>query len=647
MATNRITGLATGMDTESIVKGLIDAEKSPMIKLKQKSQVATWSMEAYREITSKMTTFKNDYMNVLNQTSNMLSKSSYKSITSTLTDKITGVTSNAVSITTNAETSVTNHTIKIDRLATAAIAESTDGVTKDVQSSAVIADFNLDGKQLKISLDGTQKTITLSNYADMDALILDVNSKIKTAFGKGIDDINGKITAAETSVGSGKLQFTVGNGASVMVLQTADVTANDALSSLNLTTGDSNRLNTSAKLGDLKTKFNTELTFGGVDSDELRFKINGSDEFVFDTDTTLSEMMSEINSDTKANVIMKYDEVNDKFTIEAKTKGAGANIIIDQTIGGFFSATSNIAATSYSNGVDAKVTIDGQEILRNSNEFTVNNVSYKLKGITTNTIDINMNIDADKVFENIKTFISKYNELIDNVNSKISEAYDRSFQPLTDDEREAMSDDDIVMWEKKAKTGLLRNDNILKTMVYKMRTAMAEAVGGGSGMLSSIGISTIGYEDKGKLVINENKLKEAITSNPDKVADIFARKSETHPAYKRTLTADERKIRYEEEGIANRLFDILEDNMSTYRDANGKKGFLVEKAGIVGDSSEATNVLTKQIIEYELDIEDWEDKLADKEDSYYAKYAALEVAIQKMNSQSSYISNMLGGSSGS
>ncbi|HCC06921.1 MAG TPA: flagellar hook protein [Clostridiales bacterium] len=645
MSTNRITGLATGMDTETLVKGLMDAAKTPMIKLKQKRQLDVWRMEAYREMTSKMTALKSEYMNVLNQSTNMTSKSSYKVISSTRMDKITGLTSNAVDITTNAETSVANHTIKIDRLATAASAESTAGVTKDVQSSAVILDLNLSGKEFKINLDGIQKTITLNNYADMDALILDMNDKIKTAFGTGIDDVNGKIQVAETSVGSGMLKFTVGNGASVMVAQTADVIENDALAGLKLTAGDSNRLNASAKLGDLKTRFNTELTFGGVGLDELRFSINGSEEFVFDIDTTLSEMMSEVNANIKANVIMKYDEVNDKFTIESKTKGAGANIIINQTAGGFFGAVSNIAAASYSNGLDAKVTIDGQEILRNSNEFTVNNVGYKLKATTANTIDINMNIDTQKVYDNIKTFITKYNELIDNINLKTSEKYDRNYQPLTDDEREAMSDDDIVTWEKKAKTGLLKNDNILQSMVYKMRTAISEAVGGGTGLLASIGISTSGYEDKGKLVIDEIKLKAAIEGSPDKVADLFAKKSTTHPVYKRTLTLDERKIRYEEEGIANRLYDILEDNISTYRDANGKKGFLVEKAGIVGDASEATNFLTNQIIDYELDIADWEDRLADKEDGYYAKYAALEVAIQKMNTQSSYISNMLGGSS--
>ena len=640
---NRITGLATGLDTDSIIEGLMKVERIPLDKLKQKEQLTTWKMEAYREVTTKLTTFKKDYMNVLNQASNMLSKSNYKVFTSTIMEQITGSASSAVSITTNAETPVTNHTIKIERLAKAAIAESSTGVTKDVQSSDVITNLSLNSKKLKINLDGIEKTITLSNYANMDALVSDLNGKIMAAFGKGVDDTNSKIEVSETSLGSKKLQFTVGNGASALTMvSTNDST--DALSSLNLSAGDSNRLSISTTLGNLKTKFASELTFGGDNLDELKFSING-EEFIFDEDTTLTEMMTEINSNTDANVIMKYDEVNDKFTILAKT--TGTNISISQTEGNFFGIVSNIDDTDYANGEDAKVILDDQEIVRNSNSFTVNNVKYNLKATTTNTLDINMSVDTDKIYENIKTFIEKYNEMIDSVNTKVDEEYDRDYQPLTDEQKESMTDEQITIWETKAKTGLLENDSTLKSMVYKMRTAMMEAVGGVSGTLSSIGISTSSYEDEGKLTIDETKLKAAIESDPDKVVNLFAKKSESTPSYTRTLTLAQRTARYNEEGIANRLSDILDDNISTYRDVNGNKGTLVEKAGIVGDASEVTNFFIKQIIQYQTDIDEMQDKLDDKESRYYQKYAALETAIQKMNAQASSFSGMMGGSSSS
>ncbi|HBY20209.1 MAG TPA: hypothetical protein DEG71_04240 [Clostridiales bacterium] len=308
---------------------------------------------------------------------------------------------------------------------------------------------------------------------------------------------------------------------------------------------------------------------------------------------------------------------------------------------------SNIDDTDYANGEDAKVILDDQEIVRNSNSFTVNNVKYNLKATTTNTLDINMSVDTDKIYENIKTFIEKYNEMIDSVNTKVDEEYDRDYQPLTDEQKESMTDEQITIWETKAKTGLLENDSTLKSMVYKMRTAMMEAVGGVSGTLSSIGISTSSYEDEGKLTIDETKLKAAIESDPDKVVNLFAKKSESTPSYTRTLTLAQRTARYNEEGIANRLSDILDDNISTYRDVNGNKGTLVEKAGIVGDASEVTNFFIKQIIQYQTDIDEMQDKLDDKESRYYQKYAALETAIQKMNAQASSFSGMMGGSSSS
>ena len=297
---------------------------------------------------------------------------------------------------------------------------------------------------------------------------------------------------------------------------------------------------------------------------------------------------------------------------------------------------------NYTSGEDAQLILDGQNVTRSSNTFTSNGVTYTLLKESATEQTVSLKPDVDAVYNNIKSFIDKYNNVIETINNKLSEKYDRDYQPLTDEQKEAMSDDDIEKWEKKAKTGLLRNDDLLESIVYNMRTALFESVKGVTTTLSSIGINTKTYSDKGKLTIDETKLKEAISKDPDGVMNLFSKQSTSQSSYSRDLTSDQRKTRYQEEGLAQRLSDILEDNISTFRDINGNKGKLLQKAGITGDASEYSNTIYDQIKGYNTKIADLAVMLADKEDRYYEKYARLEELMSKMNSQSSWLSSQLG-----
>jgi flagellar hook-associated protein 2 len=116
--------------------------------------------------------------------------------------------------------------------------------------------------------------------------------------------------------------------------------------------------------------------------------------------------------------------------------------------------------------------------------------------------------------------------------------------------------------------------------------------------------------------------------------NLFSQESDT--AYSPDLSSADKAKRYSENGLINRLYDSIQDNIRTQRDANGYKGPLLEKAGMVGDASEFSNYYYKEIEDYNDKIDTMKDKLADIEDRYYAKYSALETAISKMNSQSSF-----------
>ncbi|XEQ94687.1 Flagellar hook-associated protein 2 [Sporomusa carbonis] len=206
-----------------------------------------------------------------------------------------------------------------------------------------------------------------------------------------------------------------------------------------------------------------------------------------------------------------------------------------------------------------------------------------------------------------------------------------------------MSDAEIENWEKKAKTGLLERDSTLRSFLSNMRNALIDAVSGLSTTITGIGITTGTYDEKGKLYIDEDTLKTAIQSNPEGVMNLFTQTSSSYPGTTivRKLNASQRAARYSEEGIAYRIYDILQDNISTVRDSNGNKGLLIEKAGVENDASESDNMLSDQLEDLQERIKKEEDRLDDKQDSLYDQYTTLETYINTMNAQLSALSSYL------
>jgi len=630
----RLSGLATGLDTDSLISQLMSVERIPLNKIIQKRQIAEWKRDDYREITNLLKRFKSEFFDILNKDNYMFSQSTYKKYTAVSTDSAYVIASGT------SESVPGDYKVTVNKLATADRAVSSGNVTKDLTGAP--QDYSLSGKKIKITLDGVTRELTLDNYTNLDDLVgkagTGLQALVDTAFGSG------KIKVSNSD---GQLKFETTGGASKITLLNGSTS--DGLEQLGFVSGSSNRISTNETLENLASKFASGLSFDG--NDNLVFTIN-SKTFAFSKNTTLASMMNTINSDSTANVNITYDEVTDKFIITAKQTGAGDNIRIQQIGGTFFTQgtagaaridTANpiVLADGGQQGEDAEITINGQAIKRSSNTFTVNGVTYTiLKEHTASNPDDTITVaqDVDGIYDKIKNFVDKYNEIIDKINSKLSEKYDRNYQPLTSEQKEAMSEDDIKKWEEKAKTGLLRNDSILQNIVYSMRKALSDAVSGVGINLSSIGITTGDYTQKGKLKIDEDKLKEAIRNDIDSVMNLFSKKSSVTSNI--DLSYQESTQRYKEEGLAYRLFDIIEDNIRTIRDANGKKGILLEKAGMVGDASEFKNMLYEEIYSYGKRIVELEEKLIEKENRYYSKYATLEKLISQMNSQSSWLASL-------
>lgn len=614
--TTRITGLASGLDVDSIVTQLMSAEKTKLNKLQQKQQLAEWRQESYRTIITAAQEFTSKYFNTTSSSSLLSANTFIKySVTSS---------SSAISASASSSASAGNHTVQVSRLATAATLTSSSSISKDVQGSAAADYSSLSGKSITLAVDGTTRTVSLSNVTDADSLQTAIDEAVGT----------GKLTVGTTTDGYLSITAAANSGVQKITIS-APSSGTSGLTSLGFGSGAtlSNRVTTTSTL---------ETIFGddAFNSDgQIELTINGTS-FTFDKSDTLSAMMSEINSSSNAGATMKYDELSGKLTLTANETGAGNTLAVTEGDGS--SCLSSFLNTATA-GVDAQVTIDGQVLTRGSNKVTVDGVTYTFSQTTDEAATVSLTQDTDAIYDTISSFVEDYNALISSIHSALDENYDSDYPPLTDDQKEDMTDEEIEKWEKKAKVGLLANDSTLKTMLSGLRSSLIDSVPGQSVTIFTIGISTGTYDEQGKLYIDETKLKAAIESDPEGISNLFTQQSTSYAGTTsvRSLNNSQLSTRYKEEGLAYRFYDILQTNISTIRDNNGNKGLLLEKAGTENDASETSNTLTTLIDKYQEEIDKEQDRLDAKQDSLYTKYSALETYINKMNTQLSALSSYL------
>jgi flagellar hook-associated protein 2 len=362
---------------------------------------------------------------------------------------------------------------------------------------------------------------------------------------------------------------------------------------------------------------------------EIKFSINDQ-EFTVNTETeSIYDLMNKINK-ADIGVQASYDRNLDRFFLS--TTGTGENAQIE-IVGGayqseegeknFFEDILNID-TGVVKGKNAEFTLNGAEFTMASNEFTINGISYSLKGLSPTGADgepvaasVSVKSDTEKIFDTIMDFVNLYNETIDKINGKLFEKYYRDYPPLTDAMREQLDDDQIEKWMEKARSGLLRNDSMLSGIVSQMRTAIYGVVEGVSGeynSLASIWITTGDYSERGKLHVNEDKLREAIAKDPEGIKELF--------------TATSADGSSKNEGIASRLYNEVVAGISK----------VTEKAGIESEFSLVDeSVIGKRIKDMDDRIEDYEDRLKMIEDRYWRQFTAMEKAINQMNSQSMWL----------
>ena len=346
------------------------------------------------------------------------------------------------------------------------------------------------------------------------------------------------------------------------------------------------------------------------------------------------------SSDYYTNVIGKIkiiQENNEFFDTNSKIKGIAeaddeqqATLIaelskkVNRANEVFNSETSRTGKAIKISGADAVINLNGVEYTSASNSFSINGLTIEATGTTKENeqISISTSVDSQGIYDKIKEFLTEYNNVINEMTKLYNAESAKDYEPLTDEEKDSMSETEVEKWEGKIKDALLRRDTTLNSLMSAMIISMSKSItiNGKNFSLSNFGIQTMGFmkaaeneqnayhidgdEDDTNSSGKEDKLMKAIQEDPDQVCDFMKQ-------------------------LVSNLYSAIDSKM---------KSTTLSSAYKVYNDKE----MDSQLKDYAQLIKDWEKKVSEKEEYYYKKFSAMETALSKINSQSSSLSGLLG-----
>ena len=374
-----------------------------------------------------------------------------------------------------------------------------------------------------------------------------------------------------------------------------------------------------------------------------KFKINGEVVGEFSKNTALETVLTSINSNADAGVTVSYSKTTNQFQFTARETGASSRIVMGDGL-----ANALFGGGTNEDGQDAifSMKVNGQPldgIKRSSNTFDVDGMSISLKGTCATynadgTIDqtaaeadavsFTASSDADKIIDAIKSMVEDYNAMVTEIKNAYStlpqqKSNGKYYEPLTEEDKAEMSESSIKAYEEKAKQGLLFADRDLSALYTQLTSAISMSGKDGAD-LKAIGITSNYSNGLTTLSLNEEKLRAALETDPDKVRDVFSKSVASGSS-------------------TNGLMQALKNPLDMYGKTQGTKGILVQKAGsTLAPTTLYKNTLQNKLDDIDTQIEKWQDKMADQVDRYTSKFTALEKLIAQMNSQSSALAGFLG-----
>ncbi len=486
-----------------------------------------------------------------------------------------------------------------------------------------------DNQYITFEYNGVLKQIKLnSGITDSGKLADHLQTELDKAFGSG------KITVDKTTE-AGKITFKATGDNNILGVSSIS----KHLSMLTgLQSGDYNRINKniaidSTRSSGLKTSLTTGTAINAKGEAVYKIDVNGK-EILIAKGTSLNDIIKKINAESDVNI--SYSSTTDTFSAVSKETGAHKKVSITDLDGGnLATALFGTAGTDYiaKNGTDTELTykLNGipTTITRSSANISVEEINIELnekaKDIDfSKPITFDVTNNSDEIVEKVKKFIDEYNEIINLIGTKTKEKPSRSYLPLTPEQQDDMKEDEIKNWNEEAKKGSLYGDRNMNNLLGSLKRVMASFTDVRTISLASIGISSASMDTSGKLVFDEKKFKEKLLENPDEIAKLFTG----------TSTNGENGV----SGIAVQLKKILVKNVGEY----GNTGVLIEEAGLPGGMTADQNFISKKMKEYDDKMATLKKSLEAERTRYWKQFAALEDGLNKLNAQSSWLTDMMG-----
>jgi flagellar hook-associated protein 2 len=350
-----------------------------------------------------------------------------------------------------------------------------------------------------------------------------------------------------------------------------------------------------------------------------------------DGDTTLGGLAKLISE--KEGITASFDDSTGRFFVNSDKSGedfdfafksTGVGVQIQETLKLIDHDKAAEGGAKKIDASDAKIELNGVDFTSSSNNFSINGLTITAKAASDEVLSLVTDTDYDEIYDNIKNFFKEYNSLMNEMDKLYNAKSSKGYEPLTKDEKEAMTEDEIKQWEAKIKDSLLKSDSELDTIASAMRNAMLSTfdIGGKTYSLSSFGINTLGYfnaadneknayhidgnKDDPETSGNEDRLRAMIASNPEATATFF-------------------------QSLSQNLYDAMNKIQSTSDSYTSYGNFFSDKK------------LQNEYVDKQKQVDKWEKYVADQEDKYYRQFTAMESAMSSLNSQQSYISQLFAG----
>lgn len=558
--------------------------------------------------------------------------------------------------------------------------EGSFGLTKMSKSIAISAQSAVTGKNtLAVNVGGVVKNVSFDGVSDTyydsrelkgnEAILKEYNSLKEAAYRKEnnlsssatidqkkLDDFTytsaqaakDKNTAAlekalNSTFSDDSISFSISNG--TVSAKKNGVSVEFSMTSveggtLGLEKGSvSNRFTAKTKLKDVGIIGNNIVMNGTTGEYERKysFEINGK-KIELEENATINDLLDAVNK-SGAGVTMTYSNLTNSFELTSNNMGSAETIEFGKNSDG----TENrilkelgLLDADITAGQNAIFELNGVEIYHNSNSYETDNTTFKFTDdMTTGEVyEVNVSKSYDDIKQNIKDFITDYNQLIDDIYGHIGTAPARDssnnlYEPLTDAQKEEMDDKEIEKWETAAKKGVIYNDSTVSTIMTQLRTSLYNTVTLDDGTkfgIFNMGIKTASYMDstsedalRGKLKLDEDAFNKAFDENPDAITKLFTDS---------------------ENGVMVKVNKVLDNAVRT----TGKtKGSLINKAGTTTGTTAKDNFIYRQMEAVQKRISQLQDRYDAKEDYWWKVFTNLESAMGNFNNQSAYLSNYLSG----